>query len=138
VSESIQHEKNIYVHPNVERISEYMGVPVAIQLDRPVVLVTHGDLPSVPASNGNRLCPPFPQTFEDTIVATDIISPVVIQPDHTGSGVKVMYEVKDDSGTPTGIGELRISADMIVAVSVLWDTRKSAVAQPAAPKILLK
>jgi hypothetical protein len=126
------------LHPSVDRLSEYFDVPVAVHLARPFVLVTHGNLPSVPASNGQRLCPPNAKVFADDIVATDILAPAVLRPEHTGTGVKIMYEVVDDDGTPTGVGELIVPGDMILGITVLWDTRKPVLAQPAAPKILLK
>lgn len=131
-------KKNVYVHPGIDRLAEYLGVPVAVHLAKPFALVTHGDLPSVPTSNGKRLCPPTFQIAGDNIILTDMIAPVVLQPEHTGTGIKVMYEVTDNSGTTTGVGELIVPADMILGVTVLWDTRKPAVVQPPAPKILLK
>jgi hypothetical protein len=122
--------------PAVERLAEFFMVPVVVQLKHAIYQAAPVlEKGYVPTSSGQALCYPGIETTEDgNYVASDVIAPAILKPEHTGTCVRILQEYKK-AGVTVAVTETVVAAEDIAAVTLIWSNGKQPA--PQKPSIIL-
>lgn len=132
-------EKEVVPSVHVERLAQFFGAPVVVQLKHAVYQAAPVlDKGYVPTDDGRSLCfPGIESTEEGNYVASDVIAPAILQPEHTGTAVKIIQEYKS-AGVTVAVTETIVDAQDIAAVTLIWSTGKPKQVPPKPSIILAK